>query len=67
MQGQSPAEACASLPPSMRGADDASEMVMTMEPLVFDVPSRKEPKERLWSLDKEQVWYMYIVFTGPWE
>ena len=55
MQGQSPAEAFASLPPSMRGADEASDDVMTLEPLVFDVPGKKEPKERLWSLDKEQV------------
>lgn len=56
MQGQSPADAFASLPPSMRGADEALDDVLTpLEPLVLAAPGNKRPKERLWSLDKEQV------------
>ena len=66
MQGQSPADAFTSLPPSMRGADDALDEVLTLEPLVVAAPRRKGPKERLWSLDKEQVSNVLveIVRTG---
>ena len=64
MQGESPADAFTSLPASMRGADEGADDVLTLDPLVPVAPVKGAPKERLWSLDKEQVsvksalWYM---------
>lgn len=60
MQGESPADAFTSLPASMRGADEGLDDVLTLDPLVPVAPVKRAqvkgaPKERLWSLDKEQV------------
>lgn len=55
MQGENPADAFTSLPPSMRGADETLDDALTLEPLVLATPGKKEPREQLWSLDKEQV------------
>ena len=55
MQGESPADAFTSLPASMRGADEGVDDVLTLDPLVPVAPVKGAPKERLWSLDKEQV------------
>ena len=55
MQGESPADAFTSLPASMRGADEGADDVLTLDPLVPVAPVKGAPKERLWSLDKEQV------------
>ena len=56
MQGESPADAFTSLPASMRGVDEGVDDVLTLDPLVPVAPVKaRAPKERLWSLDKEQV------------
>ena len=55
MQGESPTDAFTSLPVSMRGADEGVDEVLTLDPLVPVAPVKGTPKERLWSLDKEQV------------
>ena len=55
MQGQNPTDAFASLPPSMRGADETLDDAITLEPLVQVAPGKRGPREQLWSLDKEQV------------
>ena len=55
MQGQNPTDAFASLPPSMRGADETLDDAVLLEPLVQAAPRKKGPREQLWSLDKEQV------------
>ena len=62
MQGESPADAFTSLPASVRGADEGMDDVLTLDPLVPVAPVKGAPKERLWSLDKEQV--SLQVFSG---
>ena len=64
MQGQNPTDAFASLPPSMRGADETLDDAVSLEPLVQVAPGTKGPREQLWSLDKEQVCVQYsLLFT----
>ena len=55
MQGESPADAFTSLPASMRGVDESGDDVLSLDPLVPPASLKGVPKERLWSLDKEQV------------
>ena len=61
MQGESPSDAFTSLPASMRGADEGVDDVLTLDPLVPVAPVKGAPKDRLWSLDKEQVSFWGVV------
>ena len=64
MHGESPADAFTSLPASMRGADEGVDDVLTLDPLVAVAPVKGTPKERLWSLDKEQVSLQVLSACG---